>query len=233
MKLTRELSGAMLLGLKYGGRMKELLKEIRKLKYNKIVRVGSNKVSTLHLKCMDHDFLFGSVNGRRKMPESIGTALVYLIRNGYVQLKPTHAGYEFASRALGAYEMEEMRKREIAKERRRMRSIVQRSKFELDKITKRKYNIVIFGYYNEDVKATTLTHGRYVKVTAFEYGRYVKLQRGNVVSFVGAGKLYKKLLSDINAALRSPRGRLWLVKTGVGHLERYFRPEDTLRDGSS
>jgi len=211
--------------------MKELLKEIRKLKNNKIVCVGSNKVSTLHLKCMDHDFLFGSVNGRRKMPESIGAALIYLIKNGYVQLKPTHAGYEFASRVLGAYEMEEMRRREITKERRRMRSIVQRSKFELDKITKRKYNIVIFGYYNEDVKATTLTHGRYVKVTAFEFGRYVKLQRGNVVSFVGAGKLYNKLINDINNTLRSPKGRLWLVRTGVGCLERYLRPKDTLKGG--
>ncbi|RLI16675.1 hypothetical protein DRO41_01065 [Candidatus Bathyarchaeota archaeon] len=200
--------------------MKELLKEIRKLKNNKIVRVGSNKVSTLHLKCMDHDFLFGSVNGRRKMPESIGAALIYLIKNGYVQLKPTHAGYEFASRALGAYELEEMRKREIAKERRRIRSIVLKGKFKLDEIAKRKYNATILGHYDEGVM-----------VTAFEYGRYVKLQKGDIMTFVGSGTLYNKLINDINNTLRSPKGRLWLVRTGVGCLERYLRPKDTLKGG--
>ena len=202
--------------------MKELLKEIRKLKNNKIVCVGSNKVSTLHLKCMDHDFLFGSVNGRRKMPESIGAALIYLIKNGYVQLKPTHAGYEFASRALGAYELEEMRKREIAKERRRIRSIVLRGKFKLDEIANRKYNATIFGHYDEGVM-----------VTAFEYGRYVKLKKGDIMTFVGSGTLYNKLINDINNTLRSPKGRLWLVKAGVGHLERYLRLKDTLKGGGS
>lgn len=194
-------------------RVKELLKEIRKLKQNKFVRVGSKKVSTMHLKCMDHDFLLRNVKEKRKMPESMGAALIYLIKNGYVRLKPTHAGYEFAKCALGAYEMEERRKHEIAKERRLIRSIVLKGKFELDKVvthSRYKYNAVILGHYED------------VAVEAFMYGRYAKLQKGDVMTFVGSGKLYDKLLNDIATVLKSPKGRLWVVKAKLGHIERYL-----------
>jgi len=201
--------------------MKELLKEIRELKSNRSVRVGSKWVSTLHLKCMDHEFLLRSVKERRKMPESIGMALIYLLKNGYIQLKPTCAGHEFANQVLEEYNWEERRKHDMVAERRRMRSVVQRSKFELDKITSRKDSSIIYGHYDS------------IQVEAFTYGRYVKLRKGDIMTFVGSGKLYNKLLNDITTALRSPKGRLWLVKAGVGHLERYLRLEDTLRDGGS
>ena len=149
------------------------------------------------------------------MPESIGMALIYLLKNGYIQLKPTCAGHEFANQVLEEYNWEERRKHDMVAERRRMRSVVQRSKFELDKITSRKDSSTIYGHYDS------------IQVEAFTYGRYVKLQEGDVMTYVGSGKLYNKLLSDITTALRSPKGRLWLVKAGVGHLERYLRPEDT------
>ncbi len=158
--------------------MKELLKEIRELKSNKFVRVGSNWVSTLHLKCMDHEFLLRSVKERRKMPESIGMALIYLLKNGYIQLEPTRAGHKFASQVLEEYNWEEKRKHNVVVERRRMRSIVQRSKFELDKITSRKDSSTIYGHYDS------------IQVEAFTYGRYVKLQKGDIMTFVGSGTLY-------------------------------------------
>ncbi len=199
--------------------MKGMKRRIEEIKSDKFFRIDSEWVSTTYLKCMNQDFLLEKVRDKQTMPRSIGVSLVYLLKNGYIRVEPTQRGYDFARKVLEVYERKQERAGEAIVERRRIRSIAMRSKFILDKITARKDSSVIYGHYKDgDVR---------VDVEAFTYGHYITLRRvlqsGDIASFVGAGKLYNKIQDDIVNALKSPKGRLWLLKVNTKHIKRYLQ----------
>lgn len=192
--------------------MKDLLVKIKELKESQYLQIESKEwISTTCLKCMDQDFLLEKIKDRRKMPWSIGVALVYLLRSGYIRLTPTHAGCEFAREMLEKYNQAREKKHKVVVERRRMRYIVQKGKFELDKITSCKDSSTIYGYYED------------VQVKAFTYGHYITLSTRGTTTYVGSGKLYDKIRDDITNALRSPKGRLKVIGAGVRHIKRYLQ----------
>lgn len=194
-------------------------RRVKEIKSDKFFRIDSEWVSTTYLKCMDQDFLLKKIKDKQAMPRSIGIALVYLLKNGYIRVEPTQRGHDFARRVLEVYDRKQEEKSGAVVERRRMRSIAMRSKFILDKITARKDSSVIYGHYKDGDER--------VDVEAFTYGHYITLRKvltlGDISSFVGAGKLYNKIQDDIVNALRSPEGKLWLLKVGSKHIKRYLQ----------
>ena len=164
-------------------------------------------VPTTVLKCMDFDFVRESVASRIRMPSAIGESLAFLIKRGYVEIKPTRAGREFVNEWMKLYEQREEKLTSAAKERRRMRSIAQKGPFHLDEIHTRGSHVTVYGHYGE------------VGVEVSSICRYVKLKKGQIVSYVDKGKLYDKIMTDISTALMSPEGRLRLLKVDVNQLK--------------
>jgi len=197
--------------------MKEKLKNV-------YLRVDDGTwVSPTVLKCMRPEFVRRNVD-RFGMPPSISGALAFLIKRGYIEIRPTQAGREFADRFMKLYEQRERDLADATKVRRQMRHTALRGTFCLDKIIPSEApndpNVTIRGHYKDVV----------VEVNSVR--AFVKLKKGHVVSYVDTGKLYDKIITDISAALMSPEGKLWLLKVGVSQLKwfvNWYRSHKTVR----
>jgi len=195
----------------------------RKLKNVYLCVEDGTWVSPIVLKCIRPEFVRRNV-GRYGMPPSISDALAFLIKRGYIEMRPTRAGREFANRFMKLYEQREKKQADVTKVRRQMRYTALRGTFCLDKITPSETsndpNVDIYGHYRDVV----------VKVNSVR--RFVELEKGHVVSYAFAGKLYDKIMTDISTTLMSPKGKLRLLEVGVSQLKwfvNWYRSHKTIR----
>jgi len=137
-------------------------------------------------------------------------ALAYLLKEGYVEMKPTQAGREFMKVCLSLYRQRAEKMSNGAKERRRMRQVALKGTF----------NLVMI----ELLDSLVVIHGRYknVSVGIASADNYVKLQKGEVASYIGSGRLYRKIIADVVDALMSPKGRLQMIKAGANRVKWIF-----------
>ena len=181
-------------------------------------------VSPLVLKCMHTDFVRESVN-RAEMPSSIGGALAFLIKRGYIEIRPTQAGREFADRFMKLYEQRERDLADATKVRRQMRHTVLKGTFCLDEIIPSEApndpSVTIRGHYKDVVTEVSSVY------------KFIELKKGHVVSYVAKGKLYDKIMTDVSTVLiKSSEGKLWLLKVGVSQLKwfvNWYRSHKTVR----
>lgn len=192
----------------------ELREEVMKLKNVCVHLEEGTWVPSVVLKCMYTDFVSQNIK-RSLMPAAVSRSLVFLLKRGYVEIRPTQAGLNFTDRYLKLYRQRERGLADSTKERRRMRLAAQKGTFCLDKVvsggTSFESYVTIYGYYDD------------IKVEVNSSYKYVKLKRRSVLAYVSKGKLYEKILSDIAHALMAPEGRMWLVKVGVNKLKWFVK----------
>ena len=83
--------------------------------------------------------------------------------------------------------------------------------FSLDGITSRGIHVDVKGHYGD------------VIVEASTKYKCIKLRRNGVrTTYVQRGSLYNKIITDITNVLKSPTGRLWVVRVSAKHIERFL-----------
>ena len=173
---------------------------------------GKMWVSASTLKCMYTSYVQKQIDDKQlEMPWAINHTLSYLLKEGLAEIRPTQTGCELVKAFLESYKVSHERWERKAEGRRQVRQNVRTGSFSLDGITPHGIHVDVKGHYGD------------VIVEASTKYKCIKLRRNGVrTTYVQRGSLYNKIITDITNVLKSPAGRLWVVRVSAKHIERFL-----------